>query len=80
MGQFGCERETLYVVSAMVLILFYFLSFFFFFFRAASMAFGGSQTRGLIGAIAVGLHHSHSNTRSELCLQPIPQLMATMDP
>ena len=27
-----------------------------------------------------GLHHSHSNARSELRLQPTPQLMATPDP
>ena len=42
--------------------------FFFFFFRAALAAYGGSQARGLIGAIAAGLHHSHSNARSELHL------------
>ena len=34
-------------------------------FRAAPAAHGGSQARGLIGATAAGLHHSHSNTRSE---------------
>ena len=32
------------------------------------MAYGGSQARGQIGAIATGLHHSDSNARSELCL------------
>ena len=32
--------------------------------RAKTMAYGGSQTRGRIGAVATGLHHSH--TRSEL--------------
>ena len=56
----------------------FFLSFFFFFFfihfRAASVAHGGSQARWWIGAIAAGLHHRHSNTRSELHLQPTPQL------
>ena len=36
-----------------------------------------SQARGLIRAAAAGLHHSHSNTRSELRLRPTPQLMAT---
>ena len=52
--------------------------FFFFFFClfalswAAPAAYGGSQTRGLIGAAAASLHHSHSNTRSELHLQPTP--------
>ena len=40
--------------------------FFFCLFRAAPAAHGGSQARGLIGAIAVGLHHSHSNMGSEL--------------
>ena len=48
--------------------------FFFFFFclfaiaRAAPMAYGGSQARGQIGAVATSLHQSHSNTRSEPCL------------
>ena len=42
------------------------------------MAYGGSQARGLIGATAVGLHHSHSNARYEQCLQPTPQLTTTV--
>ena len=61
----------------------WFLSFFLFvfcLFRAAPVAYGGSQARGLIGAIAVGLYHSHSNSGSELHLQPTLQLMATPDP
>ena len=63
----------------------YYTDYFFFFFafcrfRAAPMAYGGSQARGLIGAVAAGLHQSHSNARSELHLQPTPQLMATPDP
>ena len=41
---------------------------------------GGSQARGLIGAVAASLHHSHSNVGSELSLQPAPQLMAMPDP
>ena len=52
----------------------------FVFSRATSAAHGGSQPRGLIGAIAAGLHHSHSNTRSEPRLWPALQLMATLDP
>ena len=48
--------------------------------RAALMAYGGSQARGLIGAIAAGLCQGHSNTRSEPRLQPTPQLTATPDP
>ena len=47
---------------------------------AAPMAYGGSQARDLIGAVAASLHQSHSNTGSELRLQPTPQLMATLDP
>ena len=31
-------------------------------FRAIPTAYGGSQARGLIGAVVTGLHHSHSNT------------------
>ena len=60
---------------------FSFLSFFFFaFFRAAPAVYGGSQARGLIRAVAAGLHQSHSNPGSELHLRPPPQLMATPDP
>ena len=51
-----------------------------FFFRAAPVAYGGSQTRGRIGAIAASLRHSHSNGRSEPHLQLTPQLMAMLDP
>ena len=29
------------------------------------MAYGGSQARGQIGAVAASLHHSHSNMGSE---------------
>ena len=54
--------------------------FIFLLFRAALKACGGSQARGLIGATAAGLHHSHSNARTELHLRPTPQLMATPDP
>ena len=36
---------------------------FFLLFRAAPEAYGGSQARGLIGATAAGLHHSHSKCR-----------------
>ena len=61
----------------------FFLPFFFSFFflnRTTTVAYGGSQARGQIGASAAGLHHSHSNVKSELCLWPTPQLMATWDP
>ena len=39
---------------------YYFLSFS----RAAPTAFGGSQARGLIGAVVAGLGQSHSNVGS----------------
>ena len=46
------------------------------------MAYGDPQARGPIGATAAGLRHSHShsNTGSELCLRPTPQLTAMSDP
>ena len=57
-----------------------FVCFWSFFSRAAPVAYGGSQARGLIGAVATSLLQSHSNARSELHLQPTPQLTATLDP
>ena len=58
--------------------------FFFFglfaFSRVTPVAYGGSQARGPIGAVAAGLHQSHGNTGSEPRLQPTPQLVATPDP
>uniref|UniRef100_A0A8D2BZS2 EF-hand domain-containing protein n=1 Tax=Sus scrofa TaxID=9823 RepID=A0A8D2BZS2_PIG len=60
----------------------YIPSFFFVFclFRAAPVTHGGSQAKGQIGAVAASLRHSHSNSESELCLRPTPQLTATPDP
>ena len=66
-------------------ILFYFILFYLFYFilfylfRAAPVAYVGSQARGLIGATAASLCHSHSNARSKLRLQLAPQLMAMPD-
>ena len=63
-------------------ILFYFIFYFIIFchFRAAPAADGSSQARGLIGAAAAELCHSHSNLESELCLRPTQQLTAMLDP
>ena len=47
---------------------------------AALEAYGGSHAKGLIGATAAGLYHSHSNARYKLHLRPIPQLLAMLDP
>ena len=60
--------------------LYFILFCLFCFFRPTTAAYGGSQARGLIGAIAPGLHHSHSKARSEPHLRPIPQLMVMPDP
>ena len=46
---------------------------------AAPTAYGGSQARGPVGAVASGLHQSHSNLGSEPRLRRTPQLMATPD-
>ena len=52
------------------------LFFVFVFFRAAPAAYGSYQARDWIRAVADGLCHSHSNTRSKPCLWPTPQFMA----
>ena len=62
------------------LFLFLFCFVFCPFFRASPTADGGSQARGLIGAVAASPRQSHSNARSEPCLQPTPQLTATLGP
>ena len=46
-------------------------------FRATPTAYGGSQARGLIGAVADSLRHS--NAGSEMLLELTPQL-TTPDP
>ena len=56
-----------------IVILFLFIYFVFLSFsRAALVAYGGSQARGLIGATAASLHQSHSNARSEPHLRTTP--------
>ena len=67
------------ILSVSILLFIYFFCLFAFS-RAASTAYGDSQARGKIRAIATGLRHSHSNAGSEPSLQPTPQLMATLDP
>ena len=54
-----------------------YLMYFFFLFRAVFAAHGGSQARGLIGAIAAG--HSHSNAGSELRLRILNPLSEARD-
>ena len=43
---------------------FHYFILIFLLFRATSVAYGGSQARGQIGAMAAGLHHTHSNAGS----------------
>ena len=66
----------------LLFILFYYLFIYLFIVlsRAVPTAYGGSQARGVIRAVATGLHQSHSNMGFEPCLQPTPQLSATPDP
>ena len=54
-------------------IFFFFLGLF----RATPTAYGSSQARGGVRAVAAALHHNHNTTRSKLNLQPTPQLTAT---
>ena len=64
-----------------VIFLFFLIFFVFLLFsRATPTAYGGSQARSRIGAVATGLHQSHSNAGSELCLRPTPQLTAPPNP
>ena len=70
---FGRVRRFVFV------FVFVFLSFVVFF-RAIPTAYGGSQVRGLIGATAAGLYHSHSYVGSHEYLQPTPHLRAMLDP
>ena len=60
--------------------LFYFIFCLFAFSRVSPSAYGGSQARSRIGAVAAGLRQSHSNTGSKPRLQPTPQFTATPDP
>ena len=60
------------------IVLVFLFSFFFAISWAATSAYGGS--RGLIKALAAGLHQSHSNLGSKPHLRPTPQLTATLDP
>ena len=69
------EKVTSQLGDLWILLLFF---FFFCYFRASPMAYGGSQARGQIRAVAAGLRHSHSNSKPYL--QPSPQLTAMPDP
>ena len=63
----------LYPIIMIIIIITVFL-------RAAPSAYGASQDRGLIRAVATSWRHSHSNAWSEPRLWPTPQLTAMLDP
>ena len=52
----------IFFVAVFYFYLFIFLLFVFL--RAAPVAYGDSQVKDSIGAVAASLHHSHSNARS----------------
>ena len=66
--------RVLFIIVALLLGLFgvFFVFCFFFwlfaFSRAIPAAYRSSQATGLIGAVAAGLHYSHSNMGSKLRL------------
>ena len=68
-----CSTTQRYIVN------FFFLFLSFCLFRVAPEAYGSSQARSLIAAIAAGLCQSHSNTGSKPRLQPTPELTAMPD-
>ena len=73
-------REGFVEVVCQVNLFIYLFFCLFVFPRATPLAYGGSQARGLIRAVAASLHHSRSNVGSDPRLQSIPQLTATLDP
>ena len=60
--------------------IFSFFFSFLFFLTAILVAYESFWARGWMGATAVDLCHSHSNTRSEPHLQTMPQFAAMLDP
>ena len=85
----GCQKSHFYKTSHNLtwlvkpciykwhfIYLFIYLFCIFAFSRAAPTAYGGSQARGPVGAVAAGLYQSHSKAKSELRPPPTPQLTA----
>ena len=78
--QFVCFLCQHYINIVVLKIVSISASSFFCRFRATPVAYGGSQARDRIRAVAAGLHYSHSNTISKPRLQTAPQLMAMLGP
>ena len=70
--------ETLYLAPFCGFIYLFFCLFAFC--RAAPAAYGGSQARGQIGAVAADPRQNHSNAGLKQRLRPTPQLRAMPDP
>ena len=66
-GPIGCFKNFFFVYLCVLV------------FRSVPAIFVSSQARDWIGEAAAGLHHSHSNVGSKLCLRPTPQITATLD-
>ena len=69
-----------FVISSSAYIIIIIIILVFCLFRAAPMAYGGSQTRGLIGVAAASLRQGHTNVGSKPCLLSTPQLTEMPDP
>ena len=66
-----CTERCFFIFSKwkyLFLFVEVFFGLFFGLFKAAPMAYGGSQARGQILAVATGLPHSHNDGGSELSL------------
>ena len=66
-----------FLYGCYICVYFLFFNFFFVFSRAAPAAYGGSQARGLIGAIAAGLRQSRSNLGSKQPRGSLSDLLTT---
>ena len=75
---FKVNLDISVLISIFLIILDYYYYYYYYFEGAAPTAYGYSQARGWIGAVAAG--HSHSNARSKPHLWTTPQLTAMPDP
>ena len=74
------EAQCHYIRQAIEYCPDYIKVFFFFVFLGLNLWHMEVPTLGgLIGAVAASLHHSHSNARSEPCMETTPQITETLD-